>query len=74
MFYAKTATATPVVEGSTKEFLCNRTVKYSIEKSIVTMETGEEREDNRGIEMIVNLNDGRFTMITSPEDKKAPWK
>jgi hypothetical protein len=69
---AKTKAGTLAAPESATESLCNRTVKYYIEKSIVTMETGEEREDNRAVEIVVNQNDGRFTMITSQDDRKGP--
>ncbi|MBB1285362.1 hypothetical protein HRH25_13340 [Flavisolibacter sp. BT320] len=67
---AKTATATSAGQEAITEYLCNRTVKYYIEKSIITTETGVEREDNTAVEITVNPNDGQFWLKATLENRE----
>lgn len=68
---AKTVVTTPVSQEGAKESLCNRTVKLYIEKGIVITESGEEKESNNAIELILNPGDGQITLTEVNESKSG---
>jgi|GEM_PF-5009635 len=65
---SQAANGTPAEPTSTTEYLCNRTLKLYIKNGIVASASGEEKESNNPVELILAPGDGQMTMT---EVKKA---
>lgn len=51
-----------VLQANAPETLCGRTVRYSIERSVVTSDSGEEKDDNTPVEITLDPGGSQLVM------------